>query len=287
MSLQALPAGACDTHIHVYDHRYAAAPSSLLRPPDASVDDYREVQRALGLQRVVVVQPSTYGFDNRCQVEAIAGLGLDAARAVVVVDERVTDVDLAELTMAGARGARFHMLPGGALAWSALPVVAEKIAPFGWHVQLQLNGRQLSEHVEALLALPTPLVVDHVGRFMPPVSPDDERFGALLRLVSAGRCWVKLSAPYESALDDTHSYVAVTHLVDALIRHAPERMLWATNWPHPGQAQPPGLDDLRRLLFEWMPDASLRQRILVDNPIELYGFGSSGPINAPPTEEHP
>ena len=177
-----------------------------------------------------------------------------------------TDDELEQLTGRGARGARFHMLPGGAVPWEIMPAVAEKIAPFGWHIQLQMNGRDLIDRFDTLVALPTPLVVDHVGRFMPPVDPDDERFSVLLRLLDTGRCWVKLSAPYESAVDPTHQYEAVGRLVHALIEHAPDRMLWATNWPHPGQADPPSLNHLARLAFEWMPDDTTRRRILVDNP---------------------
>jgi D-galactarolactone isomerase len=263
--------------MHIYDSRYAAAPTSLLRPPDATVDGYRVVQAALGLQRVVVVQPTTYGLDNSCTLDAVAELGGDA-RAVVVVDDQITDDELERLARLGARGARFHMLPGGAVPWGMMPVVAERIAAHGWHIQLQMNGRELIDRLDALIALPTPLVVDHVGRYMPPVEPDDERFGALLRLLDTGRCWVKLSAPYESAPEDTHRYPAVGRLVHALVEHAPERMLWATNWPHPGQPDPPSLDDLRRLAMEWMPDDTVRQRILVDNPAALYGFD---PVPAP------
>jgi D-galactarolactone isomerase len=271
MSPPQFPVDACDTHMHIYDSRYPAAPSALLRPPDATVDDYRKVQAGLDLQRVVVVQPSTYGLDNSCTLDAVAEFG-SSARAVVVVDDQVTDTELERLTSLGARGARFHMLPGGAVPWEIMHTVAERIAPFGWHIQLQMNGRDLIDRREALLALPTPLVIDHVGRYMPPVEPDDERFGVLLRLLDSGRCWVKLSAPYESAVDVTHEYAAVTRLVHTLVEHAPERMLWATNWPHPGQADSPSLADLARLAIEWMPDAVVRQAILIDNPAALYRF---------------
>jgi D-galactarolactone isomerase len=271
MSPVQFPVGACDTHMHIYDSRYQVAASSLLRPPDATVEQYRKVQAALGLQRVVVVQPSTYGLDNSCTVDAVAEFGADA-RAVVVVDDHVTDRELERLTLLGARGARFHMLPGGAVPWEIMHAVAERIVGFGWHIQLQMNGRDLLDRIDALLALPTQLVVDHVGRFMPPVEPDDERFSVLLRLLDTGRCWVKLSAPYESATDVTHEYAAVARLVRALVDRAPERMLWATNWPHPGQADPPSLVDLSRLALEWMADADVRRRVLVDNPAVLYEF---------------
>ncbi len=106
--------GACDSHVHVYDQRYPTSPSAVLTPRDASLGEYRAVQVALGLERVVFVQPTTYGLDNRCQLEAVSQFG-DNARAVVVIDDTTTDDEIARLTSQGARGARFHMLPGGAV----------------------------------------------------------------------------------------------------------------------------------------------------------------------------
>ena len=271
MSGRVFPAGACDTHMHIYDSGYPTAPSARMRPPDATVDDYRRVQRGLGLERVVVVQPSTYGLDNSCTLDAVAELG-DGARAIVVIDDAADDNEVERLDRLGARGARFHMLPGGAVRWEIMHTVAERIAPFGWHIQLQMNGRDLIDRVDALIALPAALVIDHVGRYMPPVEPDDKRFGVLLRLLDTGRCWVKLSAPYESAIDTSHEYPEVSRLVAVLVEHAPERLLWATNWPHPGQTDPPASADLSRLAFQWMPDETSRRRILVDNPAALYRF---------------
>ena len=275
MTEHRLPAGTCDTHMHIYDSRYPIAQSTILRPRDATVDDYRMVQTTLGLERVVMVQPTTYGLDNSCMLDAIARLG--QAKAIVVIDDQATDAEVERLTHLGARGARFFMLPGGAVPWEIMHTVADRIAPFGWHIQLQMNGRDLVDRFDALVALPTPLVIDHVGRYMPPVEPDDERFSVLLRLIDTGRCWVKLSAPYESATDPTHEYAAVGRLARTLVDRAPDRMLWATNWPHPGQADPPSLADLSRLAFEWMPDDAVRRRVLVDNPAELYQFESKEP----------
>lgn len=265
------PSGVCDTHVHVYDHRYPVSPTTVLEPPDATLADYAGVQAQLGLDRVVIVQPTTYGLDNRLQLDAVATLG-SAARAVVVVDDDVTDDELERLTVAGARGARFHMLPGGAVPWSAMPGVAARIASYGWHVQLQLDGRELPERVDELLALPTPLVIDHVGRFMPPVEPDHRAFRALSALVDSGRCWVKLSAPYESTRDGAPHYPTVAELARCLIDRAPERMLWATNWPHPGQDDPPTPEQLLALRDDWLADPDVRRRVLVDNPAEVYGF---------------
>ena len=261
---------ACDTHIHFYDHRYPVAPASTLRPPDATPTDYRTAQVALGTERVVVVQPTTYGLDNRCQLDAMATFG-DAARGVMVVDPRAQPDELGRLTDLGVRGARFHMLAGGAVPWEMLEAVAANIAPFGWHIQLQLDGRELPDRLDRLLRLPVGLVVDHVGRFMPPVEPDASAFAALLTLIDHGAT-VKLSAPYESSETGPPGFDDVTRLVDALTARAPDRLVWASNWPHPGQAAPPTAADLVALRDRWLPTDELRRRVLVDNPAALYDF---------------
>lgn len=265
------PPGACDTHVHVYDQRYPTSPSATLFPPDASVDDYRAVQAQLGLRRVVLVQPSTYGLDNSCQIDAAARFG-DDARLVVVIDETTTEDGVEWYTDQGARGARFHMLPGGAVGWEAMAPVAARIAPFGWHVQLQMDGNRLPERLDQLLALPTALVVDHVGRFMPPPPLESPAFRALLTLLDSGRCWVKLSAPYESTTVGAPGYPSVSALARALVERFPERLLWASNWPHPGQDTPLSIEQLRDLALDWLPTDALRQQVLVDNPAMLYGF---------------
>ncbi len=265
------PPGSCDTHMHVYDNRYSAASTATIFPPDASVARYREFQAELGLERVVVVQPTTYGLDNRCQLEAAAQFG-EAARLVVVVNSHTPGGELERLHAHGARGARFHMLPGGAVGWDELVTTAAHIAEFGWHVQLQMDGNQLPDRLDTLRNLTVDLVVDHVGRFMPPPAPDSDAFAALRSLVDAGRCWVKLSAPYESTRDGAPRFPTVGALVERLVATAPERMLWASNWPHPNQSDPLTPSQLADLAASWMPDHALRRRVLVDNPIALYDF---------------
>lgn len=267
------PPGACDTHIHVYGppQRYPAAPSAPFLPPPASVEDYRQVQRRLGLERVVVVQPSAYGTDNRCTMEAVAELG-EAARAVVVVDAEASDHQLTALTREGARGIRFHMLRGGVLPWEMLEPLAARVHEHGWHVQLQLDGRQLPDRIEVLRRLPGRLVIDHTGKFLEPVPVEHPAFRCLQRLVDAG-AYVKLSAPYETSRVGPPRYDDVAALAKALVRQAPERMLWATNWPHPGREPRPDDAMLLDCLLEWAPDEATRRLILVDNPARRYGFG--------------
>lgn len=268
------PRGACDCHMHFYGprDRYPLAPTCPVEPPTGRVSDYREIQARLGLERVVIVQPTAYGFDNRCQLDAVAELG-DCARAVVVVGPDVVDSELERLTAAGVRGVRFHMLPGGVLPWEQLPEMAARVHEFGWHVQLQLDGRILLEKEGTLSRLPGTVVIDHVGKFLEPVTVEHPSFQAMLRLVDSGRWWVKLSAPYETSKTGPPLYEDVGSLAKALVRAAPERMLWASNWPHPS-AQDNRPDDavLLDVLLDWIDDGGLRSRVLVDNPAELYGF---------------
>ena len=270
-----VPADACDTHMHFYGppDQYPLAPTASFIPPLATVEDYRTVQKRLGLRRVVVVQPSGYGFDNRCMLDAIKQLG-DDARGIVVVDTDVTDDELQQLTELGARGIRFFMFPGGVLPWEILDEMAAQVHVFGWHVQLQLDGRELPDHIAQIRSLPGRLVIDHVGKFIEPVATSDRAFKMLLDLVDSGQCWVKLAAPYETSKVGPPRYSDVGALAKALVKAAPERMLWASNWPHPSALD--NLPDdamLLDLLLDWVDDGATRKCILVDNPAKLYGFG--------------
>ena len=266
------PPGACDTHMHIYDARHPTAPTALLTPPDASVADYRKVQARLGLKRAVIVQPTTYGTDNHCTIDAIAALGANA-RGVATVDQSATDAELERLTQAGIRGVRFHMLPGGALPWDILETMAARVGIFGWHVQLQLDGGMLPEREALLKRLPGTLVVDHIGKFLAMVPPGHASFRVLARLVENGRTYVKLSAPYEFSRTGPPAYADAGALAKALIAIAPERMLWASNWPHPSEPHhKPDDAMLLDTLLHWAPDDVTRRKILADNPARLYGF---------------
>jgi D-galactarolactone isomerase len=266
------PAGTCDTHMHIYDGRFPSAPTAPFTPPDALVSDYLKVRARLGITRTVVVQPSTYGKDNRCTLQGIAALGLDVARGIAVVDAGTSEAELRELTQGGMRGVRFHQLPGGALAWDELDRIAARVQSVGWHVQLQLDGRLLPEREAQIRGWPGCIVIDHVGKFLEPVTPDHPAFRCLLGLVETGRVWVKLSAPYEVSKSGPPLYEDVGRLAKALVRAAPERMLWASNWPHPSVKEKPNDAVLLDVLLDWAPDEATRRKILVDNPAELYGF---------------
>lgn len=271
------PPGACDTHVHIYDRAMPLAPTAVADPPPGSVADYRALQKRLGLERVVVVQPSAYGTDNRATVDAVASFGLDTARGVAVVDADTEDAELSRLTRAGTVGARFLMLPGGAIGWEQLDRIAARVTDHGWHVQVQLDGRSLPDRKTQIAGWPGRIVIDHVGKFIKPVPVDHAGFRCLLDLLETGRVWVKLSAPYEVSESGPPAYEDVGVLARALVEAAPERMLWASNWPHPSaQHDPPDDAQLLSLLDGWVEDAAIRDQILVANPALLYEFKGAG-----------
>jgi D-galactarolactone isomerase len=267
-----VPAGATDTHMHFYDASVPAAPGAH-DPGHYDVPTYRALQARLGLGRVIVVQPNAYRDDNRVTLDAVAVLGA-GARAVVVVRADVADAELERLARAGAVAQRFFHLPGGAVRLDEMDAIMARVHPFGWHANIQLDGRELPQFEAQIRRLPGRFVIDHIGKYLEPVAPTHEAFTALLRLLDTGRCWVKLSAPYEVSRIGAPNYDDVSTLARALVAHAPERMLWASNWPHPSVSRDAMPDDaaLLDLLADWAPGETTRRRILVDNPTELYGF---------------
>ncbi len=274
------PQGAWDTHIHVFDPRFPVVAGSVFQPPVATVRDYQAVQRRLGLERALVVQSSAYGTDHACLLDAIATLG-PGARGIGMVGLGVADAELRRLTQGGVCGARFLMVPGGVLSWDELQPVAARVMGLGWCINLQLQGYDLAERAALVAGLPGQVIIDHLGMFGRPVPTDHPSVAAMLRLLDSGRVWVKLSAPYAGGGMGEAPYPAAGALARLLVRHAPERLLWGSNWPHPFTTQVRGLpaeDDamLLDLLLDWAEDERVRDRILVDNPAGLFGFKPIG-----------
>ena len=265
------PPDACDCHMHIYDPRYRATPSWPLALPDAPLSAYRAVQVALGLSRAVVVQPNGYKFDNACTEEAVRGLG-SSARGIATIAPDVARTELERLTRMGFRGARCHMLKGGYLSWDDVDTIATRVQPYGWHVQVQLDGCELPQREAQLSRLPVDVVIDHNGKFLDPVPTTHPAFVALQRLLDSGRFWVKLSAPYETSKAGPPGYADVSALARALAAANPDRCVWATNWPHPGTSPVPSTVAMLDLLLDWADGDANRRKILVDNPARLYGF---------------
>lgn len=269
----AVPAGATDTHIHVYQEKVPPAPGGPPLPGHFPVEKYREVQRRLGLSRVVVVQPNAYQFDNSVTLEGIRAFGSEA-KGIGVVGLDVKEAEIARLTKGGIVGQRIFQLPFGAVGFDRMHEVMARVHPFGWFANVQLDGRELPKWQAEICRLPGKFVIDHIGKFLEPVAVDSEPFKALLGLLDTGRCWVKLAAAYETSKTGAPTYEDVSRLARALAKHAPERMLWASNWPHPSALEDrvPDDADLLDLLLDWAPDAVTQRKVLAENPAQLYGF---------------
>ena len=267
------PPGACDTHMHFYNDAYPPSPKAWLFPPNFTIEDYRKVQQRLGLQRMVVVQPVTYGFDNSCILDAVEQIG-DDARAVVTVPVSISDKELEDLWHRGARGLRFHQMRGGMMEWSELPVMAERLKDTGWHVQVQLDGLELPRYEALIAQLPITVVLDHMGRYSRVIPPEHEAFQSLLRLARQENVYVKISGVYHISKAGGPDYRDVAPLGKALLEVGHDRLLWASDWPHPTETAEtmPDDADLLDLLLAWVPDEAARTAILVDNPARLYGF---------------
>jgi predicted TIM-barrel fold metal-dependent hydrolase len=268
-----VPPNATDCHHHVYDARFPPSPSATLRPPDASIEDYRQLQRRLGLTRNIVVQPSTYGTDNRLVVESVSTFG-PTARGIAMLDATVTSAELKRLHEAGIRGVRFGTrLPGGASMDDMVPV-ARKIADFGWHIQLVSEGDKIVELGDVLKSLPVPVVFDHMGHLPEPAGPDHPGFQTIADLIEKHGAYVKLSGAYLLTKVGPPSYADRSRLARAYVKLAPERVVWGSDWPHPTSPADAKPDDavLINLLADWAPDPRLQAQILVTNPAKLYGF---------------
>ncbi|WP_211461638.1 amidohydrolase family protein [Collimonas silvisoli] len=265
---------ACDCHIHIYDlTRFALAESATFTPLPATWQEYEKIQSALGISRSLIVQPTGYGFDNRCTLDALRQAG-DRARAIVVIPPDIGDTELVALDKAGVCGVRFMMVPGsgGMLQWDMLVTMAKRIAAFGWNINLQLDGRDLPLHEAMLHDLPCKLVIDHNGKFLEPVNTDHPAARSLLRLLEGGNCWVKLAAPYETSKIGAPHYDDVSVLAKMFAKAYPDRCLWASNWPHPNRNPAPDNMALLALLKKWAPSDEIRHKILVTNPAHLYRF---------------
>ena len=272
----AAPAGATDCHHHIYDGRYKADSSATLKPGDATVADYRLLQRRLRTERNVIVQPSTYGVDNSLLVAALAECGA-SARGVAVVNTDVTDAELQLLHDHGVRGIRFNLVQTGATTPAMILPLATRVAPLGWHVQIHMLGDQIVGIADILGRLPCPAVFDHMARLPEPAGAAHPAFALVSGMAREGRAWVKLSGAYMDTKIGPPNYLDSAVLGASFTKLAPERMLWGSDWPHPTVTTGAKPDDavLLDLLAAMVPEETTRARILVQNPETLYGFSAA------------
>lgn len=284
-----VPAGACDCHVHVFGDpaKYPFFAGRTYTPEVASADELRQLLVALRLERVVIVQPSVYGTDNRCTIDGMRALG-DRARGVAVIDDKTTDADLDAMGKAGIRGIRLNLATAGvtdpAAARQRFTNAAARMKGRGWHIQINTQLSVIDALSDLFLASPVTIVIDHFGGALGARGVDQPGFGALVALVKSGKGYVKISGGAD--LVSTQGDLAdVAPLARALVSANPQRILWGTNWPHPGSAAVAGrkptdlaphvqTDDgkVLNLLPAWVPEAATRRLILVENPARLYGW---------------
>jgi D-galactarolactone isomerase len=271
----ALPAGTVDTQMHVYLDGYPSAPRGVALPNGrAGIAEYRQVMAWLGISRVVVTQANAHQFDNSNLIAALAYFG-PIARGVAVVTGATTDSEMQRLHGAGVRGARIMDLPGGATGLGRLPEVNARAATFGWCLAVQFDGSHILDHLPMLEGIEGRYMIDHHGKFFCGVTADDPRVAAVKRLIDRGNCWFKLAGCYESPRSGPPRFEDIGAVARVIVAHAPERVIWGTNWPHNQartEAEYPDDGALLDLLLDWAPDPIDRQRILVRNPEDLFGF---------------
>jgi predicted TIM-barrel fold metal-dependent hydrolase len=284
-----VPPGACDCHTHIFGDlaRFPFARERTYTPESASVAELRALHRALHTTRVVIVQPSVYGADNACTVDAVRQLAPDA-RGVAVIDDATSDSALDEMNGIGIRGIRLNLETGGvtdpAIARQRLQRAVQRLQGRDWHIQIYTRLSVIGSLEDLIMAAPLPVVFDHFGGAQAALGIRQPGFDVLVNLVHAGKAYVKLSAPYLSS-NQSPDYQNVVPLAQALVAANPQRILWATNWPHPDSSQVVGrkatdiaplrkVDDGRifNQLAVWVPSPEVRRTILVANPARLYGY---------------
>jgi len=286
----AVPADACDCHVHIFDpQRFPFSPARVYTPEPATLEELAAEHEALHLGRTIVVQPSVYGTDNSCTLDALRRLG-EHARGVAVIDDHTPDSALDAMAQAGIRGIRLNLATAGITDPGAVrrrfQEGVERIKARNWHVQIYTQPDLIAAIADLVLVSPVPIVFDHFGGAT--VAHGGLRqpgVDALLRLLQSDRAYVKISGAADYVSAGAPDYADAAPLARALIAANPERILWASNWPHPDSTRVPGrettdlaplvqVDDGRvlNLLPGWVPDPATRRTILVENPARLYEF---------------
>ncbi|UUZ78374.1 amidohydrolase family protein [Polaromonas sp. P1(28)-13] len=266
-----MPRGACDSHTHVIPETgWKLVPDANYTPAPAPAPVHLAMLNVLGLERGVVVQPSIFGTDNAAVVDAIAQAP-ERLRGVAVVDPSISEAALQALHAQGIRGVRFNVMLGGGGGLKAMTELASRLAALGWHAEILVDGHLLPDLLAALTALPCRLVIDHMASLRADIGVDAMPTRALRTLLAERDTWVKLSGTYRLA--DAAADPRLAERGRMLVKEAPDRMVWGSDWPHVACAFMPDAGELLNLLADWFhADATTLQRILVDNPARLFDF---------------
>ncbi len=285
-----IPRGVSDCLTHIYgdSQRFPMAPGRTYTPELASIAEIEALHRALHIDRVIIVQPTLYGTDNSCTIDAIRQLG-SSARGIAVVDALTPAAALDEMADAGICGIRINLetigLTDPGVARDRLRFAIEQVRNrTNWHIEMYTRLPIIEAIYDLLVASPVPVVLDHFAGVKASHGVDEPAFARVIDLLKAGKVYVKFTGPYLASKlgPDFPDLVTVAR---AFVEANARRILWGTNWPHPNAIPVKGrkntdiaplrrVDDghLLNLLPTWAPDVADRKAILVDNPAELYGF---------------
>jgi 2-pyrone-4,6-dicarboxylate lactonase len=270
-----LPALSCDSHFHIFgpSKMFPYAAERAFTPYDAPKERLFALHRFLGFERGIFVQSSCHGTDHAAVLDALKD-AKGRYRAVALLAPETSPQEIARLKDAGFCGVRFHFLPhlGNAPSYDAMRAVMRLIAPHGWHVAIHVTGKDLLAHLDFIKGIEARVVIDHIARLDVTEGVTGAAFTTLRRLLDGGRVWVKLSGT-DRVSKQAPPFRDAVALARALAEHAPERMVWGTDWPHPNiDKHMPDDGQLVDSIAEIAPDESTRRRMLVDNPAELFGF---------------
>lgn len=283
-----VPAGAVDCHTHIHEpEKFPFFAGRVYTPEPASPEEMAALHKALHIERVVIVTPSVYGTDNRATLDGIGFRG-NTARGVAVIDDKTPESDLDAMGKAGIRGIRVNLATSGvndpSIGRKRLEAAIERVKGRGWHVQVYTNIPLLSTVKDVVASSPVPIVFDHFGGADAAHGLEQPGWAELVELVKIGKAYVKISGAYRLS-NKGPDYPDAVPFAKALIEANADRLVWGSDWPHPNSVTPPDkkptdltplyqIDDGRLFnqLAVWAPDAAVRKKILVDNPVRLYGF---------------
>lgn len=269
-----VPDLACDAHMHVFGplDQYPCVARPHYTLPDGKLDHYLRLMEVLELKRFVIVQPSFYGTDNRCMIDALKAAG-PIARGVAMIEEDTDTTTLERFHEAGVRAVRLDLFARSGLPTAEIQQyitrMARRCASLGWHLQFYAPGWVVRNLIPFLADVQTDFVIDHMGYMLEEDGLTEDDFARLLGLLREGNCWLKLSAPYRIAKH--RGYDAVAPMAKGIIAAAPHKVIWGSDWPHiPDGSRDTG--ELLNLLAQWTGDADVQRAILADNPARLFDF---------------
>jgi len=266
----------CDSHFHIFGPscRYPYSQDRSYTPSDASLGDFFNLLHINNIGRAVIIQPSVYNFDNSLVLEALKA-NPSELRAIVVIEDTHNFEELKKWNDHGVRGVRVNFLFNSEGKTSDVRKLAKLIKPLGWHLELLINVSTYKNLYEEFKDIDVDIVFDHMGNFDITKGLKQKGFQDMLRLLKENKAWVKLSAPYNVSKKVYAPYSDVIPFTQEIIKNNEDRIVWASNWPHPIISVPrPSYNELVDLVDIYTNKELIIKKIKEDNPEKLYGFGN-------------